>query len=520
MFVNNRKTIWKLVIIVFSLYFFDLKSDYLSFPNDVRLYDESNNLERGLNLSFGEKLHDGYFYFVFYKFLSLFEKSNIDLYFLMYYCLFSGLIVSIVFGIKIAHNKFAPIAIYLLYFVFFLMSPNIIQMWPFITIFSSLLLSILLLISNNKNAYSLLPLLTFVLVFTRPEFILSFYIILIFALFYIWKHRNQISRKVYLYFIPLIVLLLTLVVLYDPTKGSRSIVAFGQHYSLRLALNGTIVIDPWTNWENILLDHFQEKDSLIKIVTNHPQKFFQHMRDNFEDFLTEVSNILHLGIFPSFVLLLFVYSFSFCLGLYRLVFSRETKYLAVVAWILSLPSLVGVLLIYPRTHYILQLSIPFLYMIYDTFEFLFSKVRLKKIHHVLILSLLVWLSLDKLYFKAKGKEDDTSNPCSNISLASTLNNSRLGKIKFLTTRGPICMYYKGFCEDIREYNKSSPFGAFIKKHDINLVLIDAALIQDTRFVNDLEFRDFLKNNYQIHQYDFKPMKAWNCSDQILLRRSD
>jgi len=518
MFFNKRNVIWKLVIILFSLYFFDLKSDYLSYPNDVFLQDESSYLERGLNLSFDGKLHDGDFYFLFYKFLSLFEKNNIDLYFLMYYFLFSSLIISTVLGLKITHNKFAPIVIYLLYFIFFLMNPNIIQMWPFITIFSSLLISIIfILISNNKNAYGLLPLFTFFLVFTRPEFTLSFYLILIFAIFYIWKDRDLISKKVYLYFIPLTVLLFTLVILYNPTKGERSIVAFGQHYALRLALNGMIQVNPWTNWETVLLDHFQEKESMIKILTNHPWEFLRHVISNLEDFLKDVSTILHIGVFPSFVLLLFVYGFSFCLGLYRLVFSQEKNYRIVVAWILSLPSLIDILLIFPRSHYILQFSIPFLYMMYDTFEFLFSKIKLKKNYYIFILLVLIGATLNKLDLKAKGKQID---PCSTISLVSTLNHSRLNEIKFLNTRGSICIYYKGLCEDIRQYDKTSSFGTFVSKYDINLILLNAALIKDTRFVNDLEFKSFLKNNYQVHKYSFEPMKAWNCSGQILLKRND
>ncbi|WP_135354874.1 hypothetical protein [Leptospira kobayashii] len=520
MFINEKKIIWTLVIILFSLYFFNLKSDYLSFPNDVRLYDESDSLEKGLNFSFGEKLQDGYFYFSFYKFLSFFENNNVDLYFLMYYCLFSSLIVGIALGTKIAYNKFVHVVIYLLYFVFFLMSPSIIQVWPFITIFSSLLLSILLLVSNNKNCYIFLPLLTFVLVFTRPEFILSFYLTLIFIIFYIWKHFDSIPKKNYFYFIPFLVLLLAIVIFYNPTKGSRSIIAFGQHYSLRLALNGTISVDPWTNWESVLLDHFQEKDSLIKIVTNHPEKFLRHVAENIGGCVVEISNVLNLDIPFTIVLLIFVYIFSFCLGLYQLIFSRETKYLSVVAWVLSLPPLIGVLLIFPRTHYILQLSVPFLYMMYETFEFLFSKIKLKKVHYVFFLSIFVWVSLDQIYLKAKGKQYDLNNPCSNISLAFILNNTHLDGIKFLTTRGRICMYYKGSCEDIREYNKNSSFDAFVNNNNINLILLDKALINDSRFVNDFEFKNFLKNNYSTQQYSFKPLKVWNCSNQVLLRRDN
>lgn len=159
--------------------------------------------------------------------------------------------------------------IFIISFLVLLFSSRFISdLWPFITLLSSILL-IWLFISFRSKYYHLTILLCFLLVYTRVEFLFLYYLLFFLILYKTWKKKEEkysvISRYI-LYFIGLAIILTN-----NPSDGDRSFLAFCQHYALSKSLRFLYFSDPWTTCDSLLVTDFGNARSLWELWALNPK---------------------------------------------------------------------------------------------------------------------------------------------------------------------------------------------------------------------------------------------------------
>lgn len=70
-------------------------------------------------------------------------------------------------------------------------------------------------------------------------------------------------------------------------------------------------------------------------------------------------------------------------------------------------------------------------------------------------------------------------------------------INMLEADGGYCVYLESNCKTVWTYDKSTGFGQFLKQENINMVVVDGNTLNDSRFVHDPEWNNFLLNYGQM-----------------------
>ncbi|MCP5106459.1 MAG: hypothetical protein GY950_23950, partial [bacterium] len=153
---------------------------------DIRFYDETSYLARGLDFNSDYLFKDGFIYFAWYKFLSFFAGDAVSLYYFNYAVLFvlNPLLLYLLLR-KMGKSAFVGT----LFAVFLAVSNLSIITWPFITRFTvTVILAMFLLIFSirNKKAKYLVALGGLaLLIYTRPEYVLSLVIFAIVSIVFL-----------------------------------------------------------------------------------------------------------------------------------------------------------------------------------------------------------------------------------------------------------------------------------------------------------------------------------------------
>jgi hypothetical protein len=261
-----------------------LKLSYaISARMDILFHDESLYLDKGNKFISNYLFMDGFIYFAWYKLLSFFVTDTITLYYFNYTVLLS--INPFLIYILLRKMKQARFTSAVFSILFLISTVNVIA-WPLITRFAIILGTFILIFSvkDKKNKY-LVALLGFsLLVYTRPEYILSLLIFSIASIIYL-LYRFSKSHKRVLVLGALLTLFLNIFILFakSPASTNRSVMAFGQHYGVHLYNKGKISEDPNTNWRKIMKKNFHTDQSIIQAFFCNPGEMINHVLANIRD---------------------------------------------------------------------------------------------------------------------------------------------------------------------------------------------------------------------------------------------
>jgi len=413
-FINNHK--YDLILLLFLViigvkYIFNV-SGY----TDITLWDESRYLDQGLNL-FKKGLPDvnwSPLYAIHYYILSIYQHDAIKLYYLNYIVMTVMMPISSYIYFRAFDIGKLPA---FLFSIILLISQANYDMCPKASLFALYIIffSAAIIRYSNKTEYKLLfaCVSLFILSFARPEFMISFILMLtIFAMYSTisgFKYKKYTSLKMCLGLLILIIISylaiglpiiskegersylafgqhfsrnmtkLTGSEIDDPwtqmSKGvERSYLAFGQHFSLNMTvlegkeINLRIDIDPWTHWEKITREFFGSAKTIREALINNPSAFFEHVKCNINsiprvllDLIKYQYNISwqrQVGISLVIILLLcpiIILSYA------NIVLSIKNikQNTVLLAFMLSstIPSIISAILIYPETHYLLPLFV-------------------------------------------------------------------------------------------------------------------------------------------------------------------
>ncbi|MBF0554718.1 MAG: hypothetical protein HQK96_09230 [Nitrospirae bacterium] len=515
--MNPSQTRLADIAMVFAVVLAGIKLTYgLERFLDIGLYDESVYLYKGVMLaSLGIPPPDsGPLYKAWYWLLSLFVKDNIKLYYLNYRIM--SIAPAVLFYCLMRTYR-TPMVVSLVVTFFYLISFGNLSVWPKPSHFAIAIALALFLIkryipSNSKSALFLAGG-TLLMSYARPEFFMSYVLFIGFYIAYAILKRRALKWKEDLTaLILLVVMSLSLFAIFGvPVSGenNRSWNAFGQHFSLNLSKWQHTDKNPWTDWETIVREPFGHAHSVAGAVLINPSAFIKHAAYNVVGLVNTVFGVflMHFNIIlPSrtgakFVIegyvlaaLLIVAGFYFRK---RLVSNFRENYnssriIILFSSFVVLPSLISLVIIYPRYHYALIVGV-FIAFVAAVVLSSNAPQQIQKnaaISYALLFVLLTPYSTPNPFFNYSSNNGQLQT-VETIRFIRALNISK--PVNMLEAEGGVAYYLNSNYVWIADWSKNTGFYQFLKSNGINMIVLSEALYSDTRFSGDKQWQDFLSN---------------------------
>lgn len=508
---------------------------------DIGLYDESNYLLWGYNIRHTiPSAESGLGYTFWYYLLSLIQPDKVKIYYINAKILTILLPITLYVGLRSIKTTvfFSFIsALFLLISVSnFPMTPKVSQ-FGVVLMLSGLSLSFFL----KKLQYKLCVfiLISLLIAYSRPEFYISWIIFVFISFVYLFiNFRNEFLSKV----IPIsIVFFLSLYLIGTLGRpmgdGSRSLLAFGQHYAANwVNWNGSSV-NPWTNWDTFFKADFKDSVSIIDALYKNPSAFFHHIITNLHNIPSRVAGMLSL-----------IYSnklFDLNAEQGKIIIISSAIYLCVVLGlayknkmpskvnfnlqispfeillliILLLPSLISVLVIGPRDHYlifvlILLVIILFALIINPLVNAIKQYLNASQ-SNVLTFTVIGIFSLFLIRPMTEYVVPQAPDNLNTIQFIKSLNINE--KVNLLEAEGGYDIYLSNNFSRIPEYAKGEAFDIFMNKNSINAIVVSSALKNDPRYNSDQKWLSFLADPIS---FNFSVLEIPHVNDRRLIIKKD
>ena len=477
---------------------------------DIGLYDESIYLRRGVSLPVSgfPLAQDAPLYASWYYLLSLFQPDRVELYYLNFKAM--TVLPALLWFLFLRINHIPRLVAVSVSLLFLMSSANFIT-WPKVSHFGIMVLFLGLILSSllKTPIAKLSVAIVFVLLasYARPEFFLAFLGLSILAGLLVFRaFRQERLRSVRLpMFLTVMLCLALLLYLGLPMgSGNRDMMAFGQHYSLNWVGWTGADLNPWTNWETIVQKDFGDVTSPLGAFASNPSAFLRHVYSN----LHQIVPRLHLVFFHGFpggsqstlaaaVLIVFIAA-TVLLTNRKFLVSRlqkirengkESLLLLGILAVLLLPSLVSVVALYPRDHYLLILV---LLSISAVLVVLLRDITSPQsiLHNMgtILICIVVVALLRPISTEVMAQKQP------NLEVIMFLKSLTITEpVRILEAEGGYGIYVGDNYTRIAEYDKESGFSSFLKKYPINVIVLSDGLRNDTRFKDDAEWVAFLDN---------------------------
>lgn len=440
----------------------------LSTYTDIMLYDESNYLYNGVYLlkeGFPD-IHNAPLYALWYFILSLIPQELTSLYFLNHTII--SIVLPLSLFIALRSKEVSSIASFTIAVFVLLSAGNLIV--PLVGQFA-LIIILISLIFYEKD---LLPLQIGALCATlvRPEFILTLILLLIYG------------RKKLNFYILLSSLVLFLVIVFNPSD--RSFFAFSQHFSLNWVSWNHSLLSPWTNYDIIMQENFGDAGSIISAFLSNPLLFIKHILENVVSIGKVSSEVLkHSFILSAWEVFAFI-------GLIVFASRKYTFDKTIIPIILLLiPSFISLILIYPRKHYLFIVFV----LLFCILLILFKKQTKDKIQH--------WIPIIVVLFfvfpQASQLVDQNTQPyLTTINFLKSLEIKE--EVNLLEADGGYNIYLGENFKRVAEYDKDCEFDKFLKKRNINMIVVSGKLLNFNAFKEDPQWIAFLNNPHPFKVY--------------------
>jgi hypothetical protein len=196
--------------------------------------------------------------------------------------------------------------------------------------------------------------------FIRPEFVLSFYLLLALQIGLLLRRPRSvtgadgIASGLALLFVAAMSALWSFPVIQG---GERAFVAFGAHYAVRFAATHPLAIDPWIDWRTVIAAEFPGAETVFQASLAAPDKMLGYIAENIEELAVATVQVLGTTVrrhVPFAVL--WVLAAALWLG----TSARRERWPAPraefwLALVFAAPPLIATITIFPRHHYIVLL---------------------------------------------------------------------------------------------------------------------------------------------------------------------
>ena len=267
--------------------------------------------------------------------------------------------------ILLASMRVKPVLCFLFSYFFALCYMNLVS--PFVGHFAEIIIlssfTVLTIVKWSRFRQILFVSFVFLIcTYFRPEYKLSFVLVTVYALLEFF-YKKQWQNKMDLPFIAIFLTAVSLAILVvgNPfeDKTNRTLLAFEQHYAFNYVERNNLDINPFTEYKKIMKKEFGDYISVKECIISQPAKIATHILQNVMNYLWCVKTILIRSILPCtiFLFVLIILSFGF---LVRISFNQLGQNIPwvgsgiILLYIFSaLPSLITVVLIAPRYHYLI-----------------------------------------------------------------------------------------------------------------------------------------------------------------------
>lgn len=514
LFQIQYKLFWVDIIILLGLLIAGYK--YIHGLNDVldiHLADETAYLNGGIHLIANGKIPDlawAPLYFVWYFVLGLLQPDPMALYHLNFKVL--TVVIALLTYILLRRFGITQFIALLTAFLSLLCYANL-PVWPKVSHFALILILsffvVYTFLGSNIKRCGVMVLGALVASYVRPEFFLSFILLVVILALLILLKSRKLSRHEGIILIGISIFSGGLLWFVGSPFGlGRSFLAFGQHFSWHWVEWTGSPLSPWTDWEQIIASVFGDIDSVGAAMSANPNQFFRHVTANIvmipikfiglffvhapivlpQAYRDLEAYILIIGI----VILILLYRSSIKQNIQTNIKSQWLQ--IVVIGCLTLPGLISTIIIWPRTHYLLIASILWPILGICLLTSLSRKETVKARWLLLLVTIIVFItpSMPAWY------RDTTDRP-----IVNTLNFMRSLEItepvQILAAEGNYHVYLDSNFSTVYEHEKSTNFDQFHDDHDVNMIVLTEKLNQDSRFIHDNEWHRFL-DEYENHGY--------------------
>ncbi|MBK8983708.1 MAG: hypothetical protein IPM38_15665 [Ignavibacteria bacterium] len=492
--------------------------------SDINNYDDTVYLMRGITVNPFIKSHlDGFVYYVWFKLLSVFTDSNVGLYFLNNSILL--VLPALILFIFLRVIKVNLLIAFVTAAVFMLSSANVFVI-PFITKFALCLtltgFIVLCKIKSPEKKLLFSVFLSVVLLYIRPEFILTLILSVSIYAVYVFKNKGDngsILRKL----LP-VVLLIIVITLFNPVSRHRANVAFTQHYAMGVqqrSADENYKSGKLTDPEEIMRKDFSTDYSMTNAVTNNPALFFEHIRQNalrldeslketFPYFINKDKNKILYALLYILSLAMTALFFYFLIVRIR---KKKLKLIFQLYIIYALPLFISIFIYYPRLHYIVFIFA--FILIYLSYEISlrvnsFNVVRKYSFTAAMLSGIILTIAVP---YRA-GSVSIHESRCTAVHTIKSINNLNFNdSINFLAAGPGISAYIEKNWNIVKDYTIDGPLENFIGKDKINLILVDNFLLDHPSLISEKGLESILNDS------NFVKLNIPHCTSFLLAEKN-
>jgi len=466
---------------------------------DIGLYDESNYLFRGVNIhQLGIPAPEwAPLYSIWYFILSLYEPDHVNLYFLNFKLV--TILPPLLCYIFLRANR-VKILVSLLIAWLFLISRSNGFTWPKVSHFALILMMLTFIaVSRTQTRFGSI---WFALIgslsvsYVRPEYFIIciiMFVLLLRITAYGEKDRFRQNRAGLL--TAGLAIFGALLLFGIPWSKTRSIGAIGQHFSVNWVTWTESNMNPWTNWQTIVMENFGKIETVQEMVLSNPTLFGQHIIYNVKNLFPAIwKQLLPISIDQENTIQIFLVAIVlFSLLTYyfiRLICSARPNYLLLALMGLFLvPILLSVTVIYPRDHY---LSICIAIVVFGIAVLIGGRSDTTQVSNVkpwqiAIIGLLLILLTPNLVDQIGANQPTLST----IRFIQSLQI--VESVNILEAEGGYPIYLGDNFHRVAEFHKDREFSKFVDEQNINMIVASERMKNDARYREDQEWHKFVTN---------------------------
>ena len=506
---------------------------------DVQFADEAAYIRFGLDLFETMNRNWGPMYALWYKCLSFITTDTIQLYYLNF--MITSVLVGVLLYFFLLRISVKPtFALFISFCV--LVSDLNISVWPRISHFCIVLCLIALIIISflKNNIYKCLVFTIMCLInaYARPEFYLSFVIMVVVTFICIYYNKSVLTRKDIYIFSGIVILIGILHFIFrfpsnDFFGYNRSVAAFYQHYAwnYKMRTNGTF--DAWLYWEDLAKKQFGDCNSMWCVIKTQPGIFISNTLFNVRTYLLQLlkvcSYVFPVGIFHGkkmqlLLTLLTIVTFITLLlrknsRVYFLQKIYSYKFYLLILFCFITPTLLSCVVVFPRDHYLYLQMLFVLLILISAFGFIFEYLSLKPVFFIAF-GILLFLATPNVQSYSFMKFSTDTHAMCNKKLIQHLEKKYANMPHTLFTNMP---FVRGLLPtNFKEINtifdkkKSKPFTHYIDSAKIDIVIITPSTLRDPHLTSDSSWINFMDNPAN---YNFKKEIFCDCDLYLLVKEA-
>ncbi len=511
----------------------------LSSVMDILAADEAEYLRNGISL-FDKIYKDwGPSYNIWYKFLSLFAHTKVELYYLNYSvtAIVSALLLFIVL------EKY-EIQITVAFFIsgLFLLSEINIQTWPRVSHFVFIILLCGLLIDKYLRYHSqklfLFSAIAVIGAYARPE-IRPFAFLLFAVSCLVWYKEKVQIKTIYLYIAGAVLTFLAFQIIYGSPASfyrgtvDRMYIAFCQHVAInRMVHFHDKSVDAMAGWRVYADKIFPDCDTFMCILKTYPKAVFQNIYLNISNYFITLITTLGSFLFPVLLfpkqkIFMLICTVMLLLLLFCIIYKPYRQQLTEVfkkyksqflaMFIIGLPSMITSILIFPRMHYLLCHIFLFVFTLSFTLSIIYKKLKFPAYTIFIVAVFFIAIAPSAKSYNFFRSNKDLANLCAQKYIAHFNKDNKTKHVIFSDILNFSYMLPDNYSDFSVEYDfkNGMQFDSVRSKNNIDIILVNENILKNPYLLKDSTWNNFL-NHYSA--FGFEKKVIYNECNIFLLQK--